>query len=815
MTRPTNLASQSLGRLFWGEMMHRIISKLLAHRCSEACIKRPFIFAFIVTITVFSGGFFTQSSAQTYSFSEVVIEGNERVEAASILRFSGIGRGEPVSAGGLNDAYQRIVDSGLFEAVEVIPQGSTLLIRVKELPVISVINFEGNTRLNDADLSALVGSQSRRVFSPAQAEADASAIAEAYRNAGRIAATVEPRIIRRNNNVVDLVFEVTEGRVVEIERLAFVGNRAFSDRRLRQVLETKQAGFLRRFIQRDTFIGERLDLDKQLLRDFYLSRGYVDVEVLGASGDVTRERDGVFVTVNVQEGQQFRFGQVTAVSEVPEADAAEFQAALRIRQGVVYSPSIVENNVARLESLALQKGLTFVAVEPRITRNDRTLTLDVQFALIRGERIFVERIDIEGNTTTLDQVVRRQFQTVEGDPFNPREIRQSAERIRALGFFSEAAVEAEPGSGPDQVVVNVDVEEQATGSISFGVAYGLESGVAFTAGLQETNFLGRGQFLGINISTGADNASSSISFEEPAFLGRDMSFKFDAYYNTTDSQNANYSTRRIGVSPAIGFPVSQNGRLELRYTLKQDTVFDVDRGGRDDPATPEDETSNGSSRILVAEERQGSPISSSVGLTYSYDTRITGLNPNGGILLRFGTDLAGLGGDVQSVSADAFALAETKIWNEEVTIRAIFEGGAVRMLDGNSRVTDRFFANGKIRGFEGNGLGPRDLGATNEDALGGNLFAVARFEADFPIGLPEEYGITGGVFADVGSVWSLDNINGTGGPVDDDFHLRSSVGFSIFWATPIGPLRLNFSNALIKEDYDRERNFDLTVSTSF
>jgi outer membrane protein insertion porin family len=795
--------------------MHRTFVKFRAHLALEPWISRKIFASIIVAISVLCAGIFTQAAAQSYSFSNVVIEGNERVEAASILRFAGIGRGEAVSAGGLNDAYQRIVNSGLFEAVEVIPQGGTLLIRVKEFPVISVINFEGNKRLDDADLSALVGSQSRRVFSPAQAEADAAAIAEAYRNAGRIAATVEPRIIRRNNNLVDLVFEVTEGRVVEIERLAIVGNRAFSDRRLRQVLETKQAGLLRRFIQRDTFIGERLELDKQLLRDFYLSRGYVDVEVLSASGDVTRERDGVFVTVNVQEGQQFKFGQVSAVSEVPEVDAAEFQAALRIRPGVVYSPSIVENNVARLEALALQKGLTFVAVEPRITRNDRTLTLDVQFALIRGERIFVERIDIEGNTTTLDQVVRRQFRTVEGDPFNPREIRQSAERIRALGFFRDASVEAAPGSGPDQVVVNVDVEEQPTGSISFGVSYGLESGAAFTAGLQESNFLGRGQFLGINISTGADNANSSLSFEEPAFLGRDMSFKFDAYYNTTDSQNAFYNTQRIGVIPAIEFPVSRNGRLELRFSLKQDEISDVDRGGRDDPATPEDETSNGSSRILVAEERQGALLSSSIGATYSYDTRITGLNPNGGLLLRFGTDLAGLGGDVQSVTANALALAETKIWNEEVTIRAIFEGGAVHMLEGNSRVTDRFFANGKIRGFEGNGLGPRDLGATNEDALGGNFFAVARFEADFPIGLPEEYGITGGVFADVGSVWSLDNVNGTGGPVDDDFNLRSSIGFSIFWATPIGPLRLNFSNAIIKEDYDRERNFDLTVSTSF
>jgi outer membrane protein insertion porin family len=796
--------------------MHRI--NLLGHMHSGkiARASRAAAFLVLVVFSVVSAGFFTQVSAQSYAFSDVVVEGNERVDAASILRFAGIGRGETVSSGALNDAYKRIVDSGLFETVEILPQGSTLLIRVREFPVINIINFEGNKRLDDEVLSALVSSQSRRVYSPAQAEADAAAITEAYSTRGRIAATVDPKIIRRSDNRVDLVFEVTEGKVVEIERLSFVGNRAFSDRRLRQVLETKQAGLLRRLIQRDTFIPDRLDLDKQLLRDFYLSRGYVDVQVLDATGDVTRERDGFFVTFSVQEGQSFNFGQITAVSEVEGLDVAEFEAALRIRPGVTYSPSIVENNVARLESLALQKGLTFVAVEPRITRDESNRLLNIQFALVRGERIFVERIDIEGNSTTLDQVVRRQFNTAEGDPFNPREIRQSAERIRALGFFSDASVEAEPGSSPDQVVVNVDVEEQPTGSLSFGVTFGSVSGAALTVGLQESNFLGRGQFLGVSLSTGSDNVNSSISFAEPAFLGRDLKLKFDLYYNTTDNENSFYSTSRIGFSPAIEFPVSQNGRLELRYSLKQDSISDVDGPVADDPATPdEDETSNGSSRILRAEERQGSPISSSVGFTYTYDNRITGLNPKGGILLRFGTDFAGLGGDIQAVSANALALAETKIFNEEVTIRAIFEGGAVTMLDGNSRVTDRFFGNGKIRGFEGNGIGPRDLGATNEDALGGNLFAVARFEADFPLGLPEEYGLTGGLFLDVGSVWSLDNVNGTGGPVDDSLNLRSAVGFSLLWDTPIGPLRLNFSKALAKEDYDRDQSFDLTVSTKF
>ncbi|MDT8855388.1 outer membrane protein assembly factor BamA [Paracoccaceae bacterium Fryx2] len=746
-----------------------------------------------------SGPMLLEAQAQTYSFSNVTLQGNDRVDAATILSYAGIKQGEAVTAGGLNDAYQRILNSGLFETVELSPRGGTLVITVKEYPTINVINFEGNAKLKDDALAEIITSQSRRVFSPALAEADAAAIVEAYRQSGRIAATVDPRIIRRSDNRVDLVFEIAEGKVAEIERLGFVGNRAYSDRRLRQVLETKQAGLLRQFIQADTLFAERLELDKQLLRDFYLSRGYVDFQVMDASAEVTRERDASFVTFTVREGQQFKFGRISAVSEIEGVDIAEFRELLRVRPGVVYSPAVVENNVARMEALALRKGLNFVRIDPRVTRNDKTQSLDIEFALTRGQKVFVERIDIEGNTTTLDQVVRRQFRTVEGDPFNPREVRQAAERIRALGFFADASVESEQGSAGDQVVVKVGLEEKPTGSLTFGVSYGVSSGVGFNVGLTETNFLGRGQTVGVNLSLGKDNKNSSFNFIEPAFLGRDLKFRIGAGYFESDNENARYDTRRISFNTGIEFPVSENGRLELRYTLTEKSLLNV-----------EDDASD----ILEAEETRGALLTSALGYTYSYDTRLTGLNPNGGFLLRFSQDYGGVGGDVQSITSTALALAETKVLNEEVTVRAVVEGGMINTLNGDSSVTDRFFGNGKIRGFEPNGLGPRDIFPTGDDALGGNYFAAARLEADFPLGLPEEYGITGGVFFDIGSVWGLDNTAGSG-VVDDEMYLRSSVGFSVYWTTGLGPLKFNFAKPILKEDYDEEQLFDLTISTQF
>ncbi|WP_457649039.1 outer membrane protein assembly factor BamA [Profundibacter sp.] len=749
------------------------------------------------------------AQAQTYRFSQVKIEGNQRIEPATILTYAGIARGETVSAAQLNDAYQRILNSGLFESVSVEPRGGTLVIKVKEFPTINRISFEGNKRLKDADLAQIIRSRSRHVYSPSTAEADAAILTEAYSQQGRYSATVTPKIIRRSENRVDLVFEIVEGKVVEIERLSFVGNRAYSDRRLRRVLGTKQAGLFRAIIQKDTFIADRVEFDKQVLRDFYLSRGYIDFRVLSVNSEIARERNGFFLTFNVREGQSFKFGKISAVSDLPEVDAEEFMRAVKIKSGKTYTPLAVETTIARMERLAIQKSLNFIRVEPRVTRNDRDLTLDIEFVISRGPRVFVERIDIEGNATTLDRVIRRQFKVVEGDPFNPRQIREAAERIRNLGFFSTADVNAREGTGPDQVIVDVNVAEQPTGSLDLGASYGTDGGLGFTIGFQENNFLGRGQSFNFSLNTASETNSVGLSFIEPALLGRNVSLRFSGNYATTEGFNSTYDTRKAGFGLGLEFPISENGRLEVNYSIGTDKIFNLDL-----TATPTP------SLILQAEEAEGTVLTSQLGYRLSYDTRRTGLNPRAGVILRFGQDFAGFGGDSKFIKTTALVGAETKVYNEEVTLRAVFEGGAIASLSGtNSRINNRFFLNGaKLRGFESLGIGPRNNNDIDGNALGGNYFAVARFDAEFPLGLPEEYGIRGGLFLDVGSVWGLDYnpIPGTlPGEVDDTLNWRSSIGFSILWTTGIGPLRFNFSKALLKEDYDRDRSFELTVQTKF
>jgi outer membrane protein insertion porin family len=807
LTTPHNPDTQFLRSVyngFWKMGLGKIMSTSCAGFNKRSYMLYRLLPAFFLLIAMGFSGFPGSAQAQSYTFNSVKVEGNQRVETSTIVAYTGIEKGKAVSAGALNDAYQRILDSGVFETVELVPSGSTLIVRVTEYPTINIINFEGNKRIKDEALSGFIESSPRRVFNPATAERDATIIAQAYSQQGRVAAVVTPRIIRRSDNRVDLVFEVAEGDTTEVERVSFVGNRVFSDRRLRRVLETKQANFLRAFLRADTLIEDRVAFDKQVLNDFYLSRGYVDFRVLSSNVEFTREKDAFFLVLNVQEGQQFRFGNITTVSEMPNALAADFQAALKVKPGVVYSPSLMENSIARQERLAIKKGIDFLRVEPRITRNDRDLTLDVEFVLTKGPRIFVERIDIEGNTTTLDRVVRHQFKIVEGDPFNPREIRESAERIRALGFFSTSNVDARQGTAPDQVIVDVDVEEQPTGSLSLGGSFSANDGFGVAIGLTERNFLGRGQRLGVKFSTAQESQEFIIGFTEPQLLGRDLRFDIDFGAAARTSSFASYDIERKFFLPALGFRIGEDSALQLRYSWRNSEMLTRDGGV--------------SGAVITSEIAQGKRTAGSIGFTYTFDSRLTGLNPNAGILFEIGADFAGVGGDDKYIRSSAKVIGQTRVLNEEVTLRATFEAGGLNWRgNNNSRAVDRFVLGTDVmRGFDPAGIGPRDLSNGVNDALGGNLYTVLRLEAEFPLGLPEELGIRGGLFYDIGNVWDLKNVNTAGGNiVGADGSARHVIGFSILWTTAIGPLRFNFSKAIKKETFDNERSFDLTIQANF
>ena len=760
---------------------------------------RYFLFLTILSIclSITSGAKFVQ--AQDFSFSRIDVDGNKRIETSTIITYSGLATDQVFGADDLNRAYQNILASGLFESVEVVPSGNRLVIKVDEFPTVNQIAFEGNRRVNDSTLKSIVGLQPRRVFNPDKVDADRAAIAQVYADQGRLAARVSPKIIRRSDNRVDVIFEIFEGGLTEIERVGIVGNKVFSDRRLRRILDTKQAGFLRLFVRRDTFLADRIEFDKRLLTDFYNARGYIDFEVNDVNAELTEENNAYFVTFNVREGQKFRFGEVSLTSQRSDIDVEEFKIAISAETGDVYSPTLMEKNLSRLEARATQLGLDFVRVTPRVTRNDADLTLDVEFVLEQGERVFVERIDITGNTATLDRVIRRQFRISEGDPFNPRLVREAAERIRALGFFGNAGVNAREGTQPGQIIVDVEVEEQPTGSLQLGATYSGDTGFGVVIDYSERNFLGRGQALSFAIRSGIDNQSYEFNFTEPEFLNPELRFNLGLSYGETDNQGAAYDTRKFNITPSLSFPLSEYSRLSVRGNVSATEMLNPGNIGT----------------IIAAEVARGRLDDAGFGFTYRYDTRGVGLDPSSGIAVIYNQDFGGIAGDMGTFSKSTIrTIGERAILNEDVVLRGSLEAGLLHHTDANSRVTDRFFLPATVlRGFEFAGMGPRQRVGTINDAIGGNKYAVAKFEVDFPLGLPEEYGMSGGAFYHAGNLWDT----GAGG--DDLFYnegaWRHVVGATLYWTTPIGPLRFDFTRALKKETNDEERTFDMSIATRF
>jgi outer membrane protein insertion porin family len=746
------------------------------------------------------------SWAQEFNFSSIEVDGNRRIETSTIISYANLPLRKNVSASEISAAYQEVANSGLFEDIEFIPQGRRLIIKVQEYPTISQVAFEGNDRLKDEVLAQIVSAKSRRVFNSMKVEEDRERIAQAYADMGRLASRVTPKIIRLPDNRVNLVFEIFEGGVVEIERIGFVGNKTYSDRKLRNVLNTKQAGMLRLLVQRDTFIEDRIEFDKQILTDFYQSRGFVDFVINGVNAEFSEERDGYFITFNIQEGQQFNVGAVTLVSERSDVDEAVFSAALTLKPSVIYSPLAVEDDIARLERLAVMEGVDFLRVTPRLKRNDSTRTLDVAFVVDRGERIFIERINVSGNTSTLDNVIRRQFLAVEGDPFNPRALSAAVDRIRRLGFFDPVNVSTRAGNKPETVIIDLVVGEKPTGSLSLGAGYSSALGLGGIIEYRERNFIGRGQGLNFKIQGGSDNTTYSVRFTEPAFLGNELQFSLNLAYEETNEKNSTYDTRSVNFQPGISYPVNNFIRVGFRYSYTSDEV-----------------SGNAVSSIIGDEFKQRRVNTSGVGYTFGYDTRRVGLNPTAGVLLQFSQDFTGLGGDTTSVKSNLKLQGEQKAFGEEVTLSATFEAGDLRYSKGQSRVSDRFALGSRVmRGFNPGGVGPRersnDGSETINDALGGEQFAVARFEAEFPIGIPEEYGITGGVFYDVGSLWGLPVETSPYGANTVYYNAaipRQVAGATVFWATPIGPLRFNWTRAIQKEEFDEANNFEFTLSTRF
>ena len=742
-------------------------------------------------------------NANTFKLGSISVTGNNRLSDEAIVNYARLKPSSVLSSEDLNTAYNKVLETGLFRNVAFKQNGRDLIITVEEFPTVNEISFEGNKKFTDEKLSSFLETKSNLVFTPVSLEKDLNGLQAVYRNSGRYSAKINPKIINLSNNRVNLIFEIFEGNVVEIEKINFVGNREFSSRRLRRVLSSKQAGLLRKIILRDTLIEERISVDKKLLVDFYRSRGFADFKINDVNTELSEEKDGFFITFNITEGPKFEVGEVKLSSNVKDVSASDFKKFIKLKSGETYSPATLQSTIAELEEKLQAKGFEFVRVRPDVTRNLSDLSLNFDLVFEKGDRLFIERIDISGNVATLDRVLRRQFFIVEGDPFNPREIKAAADRIKALGLFSDTSVDTVPGNTMSQVVIDVKVVEMPTGSLSFGAGYSSEAGLGALVEYGERNFLGRGQNLSFAIKTGKDNQLYEVSFFEPMFLRNDLGLGLNLSFKDTNQQNAAYDTANLQFQPYVVYPLGERSKIKLDYSISQTDLSNPGDVGA----------------IITNEVNEGEVVSSSVGYVFSHDTRIYKSSSSNGFVFKLGQQFTGLGGDKTAMKTTLKLAGLRNAFKEDLKLKAEFESGILTYTSGNSRVTDRFFLGSrKMRGFDPGGIGPREClnrecAVSNNDALGGENFAVARFEAEFPLGLPDEYGMSGGVFYDIGNLWSLRKVNGN--VLYEDGSWRQAIGASLFWKTPIGPLRFNFSDVLKKEQYDRDESFDLTISTRF
>lgn len=761
----------------------------------------------VLTLVTVLGGQFTLAVVGTPAaqaqgvIRDIQVVGNRRVEPETVRSYLDFTAGDAYDPARVNASLRSLFETGLFADVQITRQGSAVIVSVIENPVISKVAIEGNEEIETKTLQGEIRLKSRSVYTRARALSDAQRILDVYQRQGRYAATVEPKIIELDQNRVNLVFEIDEGNETKVRSINFIGNRAFSDSQLRDIITTSQSSWLDWIKGAAAYDQDRLRLDQELIRQYYLKNGYADIQVTAANAELDRDGDGFIITFVIDEGPLYRFGSVRFENSLPELEPESLRGELLTREGATFNASYIEKSVEAITLAASAQGFAFVRVRPRAERDPVGQIIHLTYVIDQGPRVYIERIDIVGNVRTKDKVIRREFRLVEGDAYNPLLVERAEKRIKELGFFKDVKVQRRPGSAPDRIVIVVQITEQPTGELSFGAGYSTSEGVIGDVSVTERNLMGNGQFLRLKVGGSLDRLQIDLSFTEPRFLDKNISAGFDVFHKEIDlTSSSSYKTRKTGLSPRIGFPLSENIWMSMNYTISRDEIFDV--------------RNNASLPIRNAE---GTALTSLVGAALRYDTRNHPRNPNKGVYLSASADFAGLGGDVQYVRVQGEGRAYYPLF-EKITLVGRVVAGHIEGWGGDDvRLLDVFYRGGEtIRGFDKAGYGPRDIGSANRDALGGKTYWAANAEVRFPLPfLSESLGMSGAFFADAGSLFNAaEGANAANVLVDDD-SVRASVGASILWNSPLGPLRFDYAFPLLKEDYDELQRFRFGASTKF
>ncbi len=726
------------------------------------------------------------------------VAGNLRVEADTVRTYAGLRVGDSLGPTQLDRAKKALYATGFFSDVSIAPQNNSVLIRVTENPLVQDVTFEGNDRYDSKDLDKEISLKAGSLYTAAKVQNDVKRLQDLYRRGGRYSAVITPQLVNSDDHRVRLIYKVTEGEVSYVEKIAFVGNKAFSSATLRDALETREDRWWRVLSSTTTYDSDRAALDEERLRQFYFSHGYADFKVLSSSAELSPDRTGFAISYVISEGLRYKISSLTVNSNIAGLSTDGLLDFVSLSQGDAFNAEKLRKGSEDISRELGKRGYPFVNVGFDIKRDTPNQQAQIIYSIARGAPQYVERIDIEGNVRTYDKVIRRELALSEGDALNRALLERSKRNVRGLNFFETVDITDVAGSTPDKRIIKVKVKEASTGDVSVGVGYSTTDSVLGQASIAERNLMGTGRAVKLSTSVSGRRKEFDFSYTEPWVMNRPMSAGFDLYHSVTDYQSeASYDQSSTGGVLRTSFKQNDNLTVRPRYTVSSDTVSNI--------------KTTASSVIKSAE---GTAISSGPGIDLVYDRRDDIINPTSGYVVRYGIDGFGLGGDVRMAKSTFTASWYKPLWDQYI-FNIIGETGAILPYGGyKPRVIDRFMVGSdNLRGFRVAGVGPRDT--ATDDALGGNYYGIMRNELTFPINGLDELGINGVLFGDVGTLWGLNNARTAGASTDDSAKPRASVGLGVKWASPLGPLRLDFAQAVLKEKYDKTEIFRFSIGSQF
>jgi outer membrane protein insertion porin family len=743
----------------------------------------------------------------------IVVRGTQRVEPGTVLTYVGVREGDTYTPAETDQAVKALFTTGLFSDVKTNFDGATgtLTIRVTENPIVNQVVFEGNSKVSDKDLTKEVQIKPRAVFTRAKIQADVQRIIELYRRNGKFAARVDPQIIQRPQNRVDLIFSISDGPTTGVSKINFTGNKIYDSDTLKGQIATEESRWWKFLASNDNYDPDRLQFDRESLRRYYINRGYADFKVLSAVANLTPDRKSFYINFTVDEGVRYRFGRIFVESKIRELPSAQLRPLIDAQTGDIYSQEEVQKAIDTLTNSAGTKGYAFAQVHPRLKRDPKTRTIDLGFEIEQGPRVYIEKINIAGNTRTLDKVIRRQFRLQEGDAFNRVLIDRSRTRIRGLGFFKDVDVKNVPGSQPDRTNLTVNVTEQSTAALSVGLGYSSTTSLLGEVSYSDTNWFGRAQSLRVSLQASYITKQALFSFTEPYFLDRELAAGFDIYQTQTNFDQATYQSDTSAAVLRLGFPISEYSSVSVNYTYQIQQV-------RPYAGAP-----------LDVQLAAGSLNGSSFGFTYAYNDLDDIRKPTTGSAFSISQSFSGFGGNLKYIQTGVTAATYAPLFDGAMVSRRRGRFGYITGYDGSLvPFNDRFFDGGDtFRGFALAGIGPRDIVApSNTGALGGTVRAIGSAELKFPGLLPESYGIGLSLFTDFGTMGRLDNLSGgrvctgaqysgIGTCVRDNLAFRGSAGISVSWKSPFGPVQIDLGLPYMKTSYDRAQIIHFSTATGY